>query len=72
LSAVGFLLAAALSVVVLLWYYRPTVEYAYVDILELRKDSGASSLLVGVAAVLTLGGLAIWWWLRRRKRNQNG
>jgi hypothetical protein len=71
-TALGLALAAAAGIGMLLWYYRPTVEYAYVDILDPRKDRDASSLLVGVVTVLALSGVALWLWSRRRKPNQNG
>jgi len=62
---------AVLSVAGLLVYYRPTVEYAYVDILDRRErlTSGWFIALVGVSVALLVGGVLAWL---RRKASQRG
>ncbi len=48
----GVALALAVGIAVLLIYYRPTVEYAYVDVLDLREKGSWSSIVrSGLAAL---------------------
>ena len=72
LSVSGLVFTVGVTIAILLWYYRPTVEYAYVDIVDLRKDPSAFFPFVAVAAALALVGLGFGVWLKRRRGRQNG
>ncbi len=68
----GLVLAMAVSIGVLVWYYQPKLEYAYVDILDFRENLDSSRFIIDIVAALALGGLVIWWWVRRRRGDNNG
>jgi membrane protein DedA with SNARE-associated domain len=68
----GLVLAMAVSIGVLVWYYQPKIEYAYVDILDFRENLDSSRFIIDIVAALALGGLVIWWWVRRRRGDNNG
>jgi hypothetical protein len=58
---VGVVLAVSLSIAIFLWYYRPTIEYAYVDILDLRDGRTSLGWLIGVGLAVLVVAAAIWW-----------
>jgi hypothetical protein len=68
---VGILALGGLGIVVLLVYYRPTIEYAYIDVRDQGQVAAPGWLIAVFGASLALligGGLA---WLRR-KANPRG
>jgi hypothetical protein len=70
LALTGFLLALGVSIGFLLLYYRPTIEYAYVDIVQ--KNPAGRSMVGPVAVALAFTGLGLGLWFKRRKGRQNG
>ena len=60
-----------LSAVVLLVYYRPSIEYAYVDMLDrqARPAPGWLVVLVGLSFLLLVGAALAWL---KKKANQRG
>jgi hypothetical protein len=61
-----FLLTVAVAA--FLWYYRPTVEYAYVDVMDLRGSTPRARYLGTIVSVaLLVASASVWWFLRRRK-----
>jgi hypothetical protein len=69
-AALGALVVLA-GIAVLLYYYRPSIEYAYVDIIEKREHPVAGTWLIGgcLAVVVVVGGLLVWLGRRSRKRD---
>ncbi len=64
----GVALALAVGIAVLLIYYRPTVEYAYVDVLDLReKGSWSSIVLTAGFLALLIAGFVTWRFARRSR-----
>jgi cell division protein FtsX len=65
------MVAAVLSLAALLIYYRPTIEYAYVDILDRREHptSGWFIALLAASVALLVGGALVWL---KRKAAQRG
>ena len=63
------LILVSAGIAVLLLYYRPTIEYAYVDILDMREGPSRSLpawALVG--APLTAAAIALLAYRRLRRR----
>src|SRR5262245_53363950 len=65
ITLVGEMLIAGIAVAALFAYYRPTVEWAFVDI---REVPGSNSVLRGpivIAAVVLAPASLLWLWKRR-------
>jgi len=58
---------AALLIATLLVVYRPSIEYAYVDIIDLRRDGGSGWWAVA-AVVAGVVALSVAVLIRRRRR----
>ena len=62
----GIATLAVLTLVALIVYYRPTIEYAYVDIMDRRQVPPWLSFVLGGSLVLLIASGLVW--LRRKAR----
>jgi LPXTG-motif cell wall-anchored protein len=61
----GGVLVVCVGIAILLWFYRPSIAVAYVDILDPRSGRSSWTWPVGLGITLLVVAAALWW--RRRR-----
>jgi hypothetical protein len=62
----GAVVAVGVSLAILFWYYRPSIEYAYVDVLDSGPGYSPMVRPISIGVLLIAIAAAIWWWRHRR------